>query len=70
MTWFNLGKVSITSYFHFPLRQTNHQFLYLANGYLFFRCLEKVFEEQGNKNKKEIVKVLKQASYHRKRRGN
>ena len=35
-----------------------YQFLYLINGYLFFRCLEKVFEEERNKNKKEIVEVL------------
>ena len=43
-----------------------YQFLYLINGYLFFRCLEKVFEEEKNENKvvivkeieKEIVKVL------------
>ena len=29
-----------------------YQFLYLINGYLFFRCLEKVFEEERNENKK------------------
>ena len=28
-----------------------YQFLYLINGYLFFRCLEKIFEE-GRNNKK------------------
>ena len=28
------------------------QFLYLVNGYLFFRCLEKIFEEERNENKK------------------
>ena len=27
------------------------QFLYLIYGYLFFRCLEKVFEEESSKNK-------------------
>ena len=27
------------------------QFLYLSYGYLFFRCLEKVFEEERSKNK-------------------
>ena len=30
-----------------------YQFLYLINGYLFFRCLiEEVFEEEKNENKK------------------
>ena len=29
------------------------QFLYLINGYLFFRCLEKVFEEETNQNEKQ-----------------
>ena len=33
------------------LRETNNQFLYLIYGYLFFRCLEKVFKEERNKNK-------------------
>ena len=28
-----------------------YQSLYLTNGYLFFRCLEKLFEEERNKNK-------------------
>ena len=28
------------------------QFLYLINGYLFFRYLEKVFEEERSENKK------------------
>ena len=28
-----------------------YQFLYLIYGFLFFRCLEKVFEEERNKNK-------------------
>ena len=31
-----------------------YQFLYLVYGYLFFRCLEKVFKEERNKNKEEI----------------
>ena len=43
------------------------QFLYLIYGYLFFRCLEKVFEEKKARIKKEIVEVLQQASYRRKR---
>ena len=43
------------------------QFLYLIYGYLFLRCLEKVFEEE--RIKKEIVEVLQQASYRRKRSG-
>ena len=29
-----------------------YQFLFLINGYLFFRCLEKVFEEERNGNRK------------------
>ena len=29
-----------------------YQFLYLINGYLLFRCLETVFEEERNENKK------------------
>ena len=29
------------------------KFLYLIYGYLFFRCLENVFEEEGSKNKEE-----------------
>ena len=29
------------------------QFLYLIYGYLFFRCLEKVFEEERSTNKEE-----------------
>ena len=35
-------------------RETNqlYQFLYLINGYLLFRCLEKVFEEERNENNK------------------
>ena len=28
-----------------------YQFLYPNNGYLFFRCLERVFKEERNKNK-------------------
>ena len=28
-----------------------YQFLFLINSYLFFRCLEKVFEEEQNENK-------------------
>ena len=47
-----------------------HQYLYFMNGYLFFRCLEKVFEEGRNKNKKETVEVLQKASYRRKAIGN
>ena len=47
-----------------------YQFLYLINGYLFFRCLEKVFEEERNENKKGIVEVLQQPSYRKKRTGN
>ena len=31
---------------------TVYRFLCLINGYLFFRCLEKVFEEERNENKK------------------
>ena len=31
-----------------------YQFLYLVNDYLFFRCLEKVFEEERNENRKRI----------------
>ena len=30
-----------------------YQLLYLIYGYLIFRCLEKVFEEERNKNKEE-----------------
>ena len=37
-----------------------HQFLYLISGCLFFGCLEKFFEEERNKNKKETVEVLQQ----------
>ena len=33
------------------LRETNVSVLYLINSYLFFRCLEKFFEEKRNKNK-------------------
>ena len=29
-----------------------YQFLYVINGYLFFRCLEKVFQEEKNENEK------------------
>ena len=29
-----------------------YQFLYLSNFYLFYRCLEKVFKEERNQNKK------------------
>ena len=29
-----------------------YQFLYLINGYLLFKCLEQVFEEERNQNKK------------------
>ena len=29
-----------------------YQFLYLINGYLFFRSLEKVFKEERNENEK------------------
>ena len=29
-----------------------YQFLYLTDGYLFFRCLEEVFEEERNDNEK------------------
>ena len=29
-----------------------YQFLYLINGYLFFRYLEEIFEEERNENKK------------------
>ena len=35
-----------------------YQFLFLINGYLFFRCLEKVFEEERNVNKKEISRGI------------
>ena len=35
------------------LRETNMSIFYLINDYLFFRCLEKVLEEERNKNKKE-----------------
>ena len=34
---------------HVRYRQTS---LYLINAYLFFRCLEKTFEEERNQNKK------------------
>ena len=49
------------------LRETNISVLYLSTGYLFFKCLEKVFKEK--RNEKEIVEVLQQASYRRKRTG-
>ena len=31
-----------------------YQFLYLIYGFLFFRCPEKVFEQERNKNKKKL----------------
>ena len=43
-----------------------YQFLYLINGYLFFRCLEKEARRNENK-KKETVEVLQQAIYGTKR---
>ena len=58
---FSLGKILGTSYVHFPLRITCclqsisvkliYQFLSLSYCFLFFRCLQKVFEEERNKNK-------------------
>ena len=45
----------VASDLNLPLRylcETNYQFLYLINGYLLFRCLEKVFKEDKMKNKK------------------
>ena len=39
------------------------------NGYLFFRCLEKVFEEERNENKKRKKAVLQQTIYSRKKTG-
>ena len=47
-----------------------YQYYHLINGYLFFRCLEKVFEEDETRIKKEKVEVLEQASYRRKRTRN
>ena len=47
-----------------------YQFLYLINIYLFFRCLEKVFEDERRENKKEIIEVLQQTSYRRTTIGN
>ena len=29
-----------------------YQFLFVINGYLFFKCLEKFFEEERDENKK------------------
>ena len=39
------------------------------NGYLFFRCLEKVLDEERYENKKEKVEVLQQTVYSRKETG-
>ena len=39
-----------------------YQFLYPYNGYLFFRCLENVFEEERNVNKKEISRGITTSS--------
>ena len=52
---FSLGKMWVTSDLHVLPRTSVkliYQFLYLINSYLLFRCLEKVFKEDRNKNKK------------------
>ena len=53
------------------IRKINlYQFLYLINGYLFFTYLEKVFEEERNRNRKgNIRRVTTVASDRRKRTG-
>ena len=39
-----------------------YQFFYPYSGYLFFRCLENVFEEERNVNKKEISRGITTSS--------
>ena len=59
LAWFSFGKILFTSHPHLPqnhfLKNISmkliYQFLYPNNGYLFFRCLERVFEEERNKSK-------------------
>ena len=46
------------------------QFLHSNNGYLFFRRLERVFEEERNEKNKKIVEVLQQANNPKKRTRN
>ena len=41
--------------------------IFFISGFLFYRCLERVFQERRNeKKKKEIAQALQQASYQRK----
>ena len=52
------------------LRETNiSNCIPFINCYLFFRCLEKVLEEERYENKKEKVEVLQQTIYSRKEAG-
>ena len=44
-------------------------YISLINGYLFFRYLEKVLQEEGNEKKKEKVEELQQTIYSRKETG-
>ena len=46
-----------------------YQFLHRVKGYLFYRCLEKSLKKKETIIKKEIVEVLQQSSYRKKRRG-
>ena len=42
-----------------------YQFLYPSNGYLFFRCFEKVFEEERNENRERNSRCVKLVAVER-----
>ena len=49
-----------------PSKGEISKYISFINGYLFFRCLENVLEEERYENKTEKVEVLQQTIYSRK----